>query len=105
MGKFGEVTVGRIGCFKSDTIFLPSISYIALDRKREIYAGRGGGVTRGHNATFRRVLHARVDQQRADGSSLYDDEVSFPRVFSYMSVRIVNRTLPSFLYYQFFMHN
>ena len=59
MGKFGEVTVGRIGCFKSDTIFLPSISYIALDRKREIDAG-GGGITRGHNATFRRVLHARA---------------------------------------------
>ena len=78
MGKFGEITVGRIGCFKSDTIFLPSISYIALDRKREIDAGRRGG---GHNATFRRVLHARVDQQRADGFSLYDDEVSFPRSF------------------------
>ena len=41
MGKFEEVTVGRIGCFKSDTIFLPSISDTASDRKREIDAGRG----------------------------------------------------------------
>ena len=42
-----EVTVGRIGCFKSDTIFLPSLSDIASDRKREIDAGRGRGVTDG----------------------------------------------------------
>ena len=40
MEKFGEVTVGRIGCFKSDTIFLPSISDIASDSKREIDAVR-----------------------------------------------------------------
>ena len=72
MRKFGEVTVGRIGCFKSDTIFLPSISDIASDRKLEIDAGRGrgGGSQDWHNATFRRVIHARVDQQRADGFSL-----------------------------------
>ena len=30
MGKFGEVTVGRIGCFKSDTIFPPSIRPLIL---------------------------------------------------------------------------
>ena len=71
MRKFGEVTVGRIGCFKSDTIFLPSISDIASDRKLEIDAGRGrGGSQNWHNATFRRVIHARVDQQIADGFSL-----------------------------------
>ena len=73
MRKFGEITVGRIGCFKSDTIFLPSISDIASDRKLEIDAGRarGGGVSQNwHNATFRHVIHARVDQQRADGYSL-----------------------------------
>ena len=70
MRKFGEVSVGRIGCFKSDTIFLPSISDIASDRKREIDAGRGRDSQNWHNATFRRVIHARVDQQRADRFSL-----------------------------------
>ena len=29
MGNFGEVIVGIIGCFKSDTIFVPAISDIA----------------------------------------------------------------------------
>ena len=59
-------------------------------RRREIDAGRGGGVTKlaqrhipaRHTPT---VIHARVDQQRADRFSLnmnrayrlYDDEVSF----------------------------
>ena len=83
MGKFGEVTVGRIGCFKSDTIFLPSIRHklYRIGSQTGNRHGRGGG----HNATFRRVIHARVNQQRADGFSLYDDEVSFPRVFSYMT--------------------
>ena len=42
MGKFGEVTVGRIGRFKSDTICLPSISNTAADRKQE-RRGEGGG--------------------------------------------------------------
>ena len=45
MGKFGEVTVGRIGRFKSDTICLPSISNTASDHKQEI-RGEGGGVTK-----------------------------------------------------------
>ena len=56
MGKIGEVTVGRIGCFKSDTIFLPSISDITSDSKRGKDASEGvpgvrppphfGGVTK-----------------------------------------------------------
>ena len=63
MGKFGEVTVGRIGCFESDTICLSSISNAASDRKKERRGERGG-------VTFRRVIHARVEQQRADRFSL-----------------------------------
>ena len=71
MRKFGEFTVGRIGCFKSDTIFLPSISDIASDRKREIDAGRGRvGDSQNWHASFRRGIHARVDQQSADRFSL-----------------------------------
>ena len=98
MGEFGEFTVGRIGCFKSNTICLPSMSDIASDRKRE---RRGeGGSQNWHNATFRRVMHARVDQQRAD-RFLYNMTTKVS-VFSYRTVRIVNRTLPSFLYHQFF---
>ena len=66
-GKFGVVTVGRIGCFKSDTICLPSISNTASDRKQE---RRGEGSQNWHKATFWRVIHARVEQQRADRFSL-----------------------------------
>ena len=66
MGKFGEVTVGRIGCFKSDTIFLPSISYIALDRKREIDAGGGSqGVTTPHSgASYTHVQGSKLEVVR-----------------------------------------
>ena len=45
MGNFGEVIIGRIlGCFKTDTIILPSISDIASQtgNRRE----EGGGVTK-----------------------------------------------------------
>ena len=47
MGNFGEVIVGRIGCFKSDTIFLPSISDIASQTGNR--RGEGGGGVRSQN--------------------------------------------------------
>ena len=52
MGNFGEVIVGRIGCFKSDTIFLPSISDIASQAGNR--CGEGGGwVMGGHKTSTR----------------------------------------------------
>ena len=43
MGNFGEVIVGRIGCFKSDTIFFPSINDIASQTGNRRGEEGGGG--------------------------------------------------------------
>ena len=95
----------------SDIIFLPSISDIASDHKQEIDIGRGVRSQNWHNATFRRVIHARVDQhigvtihdhKRADRFSLYDDEVSF---HTGLYVLLMVRCPHFCINYQFFMHN
>ena len=78
MRKFGEVTVGRIGCFKSDIIPLPSISDIASDREREIDTGRG--VTKLEQRHIQACLHARVDQQRADHVLISRELIAFLHV-------------------------
>ena len=73
MGKFGKVTAGRIGCFKSDTICLTSIyiiSDIASDRKRERRGEGGGHKTDTTPHSGAPYTHTCVDQQRADRFSL-----------------------------------
>ena len=74
MGNFGEVIVGRIGCFKSDTIFLPSINDIASQTGNR--CGEGGGGHKTSTTPHSGASHTHVFFLKYE-YMLYDDEVSF----------------------------
>ena len=79
MGNFGEVIVGRIGCFKSDTIFLPAISDIASQTGNRRGEGGGGeghktSTTPHSGASYTHVL---ISREHISLYILYNDEVSF----------------------------
>ena len=87
---WGSYCIRRIGCFKSDTIFLPSISDIASQTGNR--RGEGGGVTKLAQPHIP-ARHTRTCWS-AESWSLFLIHVIWRRsVFSYRTVRILNRRL------------